>query len=157
LLKSAYKKGDDGKYVTIDGEYVPDVLADPHDLDRSWQDPDDIETITAVLRVMVLHGGPPESLTAELAPPLQQIVQDGARLRARLPAYLARRRALLDAHCPLLLPPLRDLVHGYEVPTTTDELWATGLGARLQRAKRSRPERGQSPERRSERLHQKRQ
>jgi hypothetical protein len=32
----------------------------------------------------------------------------------------------LDAHCPLLAP-LRDLVHGYEEPTTTDELWATGL------------------------------
>jgi hypothetical protein len=108
----------------------------------------------SLLRVMVLHGGPPESLATDLAPPLKRIVQDGARLRARLPAYLARRRALLDAHCPLL-PPLRDLVHGYEEPTTTDELWATGLGALLQRAKRSRPERGQSPERRSARLRQK--
>jgi hypothetical protein len=109
-----------------------------------------------MLRVMVLHGGPPESLTKDLAPPLQQIVQDGARLRARLPAYLVRRRALLDAHC-LLLPPLRDLVHGYGEPTTTDKLWATGLGAPLQRAKRSRPERCKSPERRSARLRQKHQ
>jgi hypothetical protein len=83
---------------------------------------------TAMLRVMVLHGGPSESLTTKLPPPFQRIVQDGARLRARLPAYLAQRRALLDAHCPLL-PPLRDLVHGYDEPTTTDELWATGLGA----------------------------
>jgi hypothetical protein len=104
---------------------------------------------------MVLHGGPPASLTKDLAPPLQQIVQDGARLRARLPAYLTQRRALLDTHCPLL-PPLQDLVHGYEELTTTDELWATGLGAALQRAKRRRPERGQSLERRSARLRQKR-
>jgi hypothetical protein len=85
-----------------------------------------------MLRVMVLHGGPhdQESLIARLAPPFQQILQDGARLRARLPAYLAQRRTLLDAHCPLL-PPLQNLVHGYEEPTTTDELWATGLVAPL--------------------------
>jgi hypothetical protein len=88
----------------------------------------DVVVLTAMLRVMVLHGGPPESLTAGLAPPLQQIVHDGARLRERLPTYLAQRRALLDAHCPLLAP-LTAMVHDYEEPTTTDELWATGLGA----------------------------
>jgi hypothetical protein len=115
-----------------------------------------IVELTAMLRVMVLHGGPPESLTSELAPPLQQIVHDGARLRARLPAYLAQRRDLLDAHYPLP-PPHQALVHGYEEPFTTDELWATGIGASLPRAKRTRRERGQSPERRSARLHQKRQ
>jgi hypothetical protein len=38
----------------------------------------------------------------------------------------------------------RYLLHGYEKPNTTDQLWATGLGAR---AKRSKPERGKSPER----------
>jgi hypothetical protein len=146
LLEDAYKKNDDGEYVFIDAEYVPT---------RGVVSDGDIGDLTAMLRVMVLHGGPPPSLTQDLAPPFQQIVQDGARLRARLPAYLAQRRALLDAHC-LLLPPLRDLVHGYEEPTTTDELWATGIGAPLQRARRSRRERGQSPERRSARLRQKR-
>jgi ankyrin repeat protein len=139
LLRSAYKKDDDGEYVLLDGEYIPTQ---------------DTVEITAMLRVMVLHGGPPESLTAYLAPPFQRIVQDGARLRARLPAYFMQRRALLEAQCPLL-PPLQDLVHGYEKSTTTEELWATGLGAR---AKRLKPERGQSqaPERRSARLSQKR-
>jgi hypothetical protein len=141
LFKRAYMKDRGGEYYFTDGKYVPIK---------------DIAALTAMLRVMVLHGGPPASLVADLAPPLQQIVQDGARLRARLPAYLARRRTLLDAHCPLL-PPLRDLVHGYEEPTNTDELWATGLGAILQRTKRPKPERGQSPERRSARLRQKRQ
>jgi hypothetical protein len=82
---------------------------------------------------MLLHGSPPESVVAKWAPQLEWIVQDGARLRARLPAYLVQRRALLNTHCPLLLPPLQDLVHGYDVPTTTDELWATELGADLQR------------------------
>jgi hypothetical protein len=130
MLKHTYEKGDDGEYVSINGEYVPDEYTVHNG---------DIVTLTAMLRVIVLHGDPPDSLTNDLAPPFQQIVQDGARLRARLPAYLAQRRALLDAHCPLL-PPLRDLVHGYEEPTT-DELWATGLGAPLQRT------RGQSPER----------
>jgi hypothetical protein len=139
LLKCAYKKGDDGEYVSIDGEYVPGR---------------GVLTFSTVLRVMVLHGGPPASLTNDLAPPLQRIVQDGARLRARLPAYLTQRHALIDAHCPLL-PPLRDIVHGYEEPTTTDELWATGLGTILQRAKRSRLERGHLSARRSARLRQK--
>jgi hypothetical protein len=95
-LKRAYTEGDDGEYVTIDGEYVPT---------------EETVALPAMLRAMLLHGGPPTSLTKDLAPPLQLIVQDGARLRARLPAYLTQRWALLDAHCPLL-PPLQDLVRG---------------------------------------------
>jgi hypothetical protein len=91
--------------------------------------------LTRMLRVMVLHGAPPESLAKDLAPPFQRIVHDGARLRARLPARPYRRQGLvlLDTHCPLLLP-LQDLVHGYEVPTTSNEFWATVVGAPLQRA-----------------------
>jgi hypothetical protein len=55
-------------------------------------------------------------------------MKEGARLRAALPAYLVRRMALLDAHC-LLIPLLLALVRGYDPePTTTEELWATGLG-----------------------------
>jgi hypothetical protein len=50
-----------------------------------------------------------------------RLVQEGARLRARLPAYLAQRRTLLDAHFPLLAP-LRAIVTGYQEPI------ATGLG-----------------------------
>jgi ankyrin repeat protein len=137
MLIDAYKKDDDDEeFIIIGGEYVP---------------MENTVALTAMLRVMVLHGGPPDTLTVKLAPPLQQIVQDGVRLRARLPAYLAQRRALLGANCPLLSP-LQDLVHGHEMPTTTEELWATGLGARLQR---SRPERGQLPERRSAHLRRK--
>jgi ankyrin repeat protein len=111
ILFDAYEMNGDGEYISIDGEYVPTEYIDT-------------DGTTAMLRVMVLHGGPPESLTAKLAPPLQRIVQDGARLRARLPAYLTQRRTLLDAHCPLL-PQLWDLVQSYE------ELWATGLEAPL--------------------------
>jgi hypothetical protein len=133
VLRCAYSKSADGEYVPVRNTAA----------------------LLSMLRVMLLHGGPPASLTADLAPPLQRIVEDGVRLRARLPAYLAQRRALLEAHCPLL-PPLQALVHGYETPTTTDELWATGLGAPLQRAKRSRPKKGRPPERRSARLRQKR-
>jgi hypothetical protein len=111
-LIDAYKKDDIGDYVSIDGEYVP--TRDTFDTN-------------AMLRVRVLHGAPPESLTKAMAPQLQRIVRDGVRLRARLPAYLVQRRNLLDAHCPLL-PPLQELVYGYKEPTTTNELWATGLG-----------------------------
>ena len=85
--------------------------------------------VTALLRVMVLRGAPPAELAARLSPEHARVVEEGARLRALLPAYLARRRALLDAHCPLIAP-LRALVRGYDPePTTTEELWATGLGA----------------------------
>jgi hypothetical protein len=114
LLRGAYTKGDDGEFISTDGECV--------------QAGEGTMALTTMLCVMVLHGVPPESLNKDLAPPFQQIVEDGARLRARLPAYITQRRALIDTHCPLL-PPLRDLVHTYEEPTTTDEL-AMGHGAR---------------------------
>jgi ankyrin repeat protein len=73
LLMGVYAMDKDGEYVTIDGEYVPTAKLPDRD------------ALTAMLRVMVLHGGPPESLIADLAPPFKQIVHDGARLRARLP------------------------------------------------------------------------
>jgi hypothetical protein len=80
---------------------------------------------------MVLHDDCPPSLSLLLAPEHVRVVEEGARLRARLPAYLARRRAILDKHCPLILP-LRVLVHDYDPePSTTAEIWATGLGAAL--------------------------
>jgi hypothetical protein len=94
----------------------------------------EVRELIALLRVLVLRGdGPPEiylKLPEELElPEFASILEKGARLRAQLPAYLVRRRALLDKHCPKLLPPLRALVHDYMKLTTTDELWATGLVA----------------------------
>jgi hypothetical protein len=97
--------------------------------------------VTSLLRVMVLQDAPPAELTALLSPVHARVVTDGARLRAGLPAYLVQRRALLNAHCPLI-PPLRALVHGYEEPTTTDEVWATGPVEVRQRAVRNRADDG---------------
>ena len=94
---------------------------------NSDEDDADSAAVTALLRVMVLRGAPPVTMAARLAPEHARVVEEGARLRAALPAHLARRRALLDAHCPLIAP-LRAMVHGYDEPTTTEELWATGLG-----------------------------
>jgi hypothetical protein len=89
---------------------------------------------------MVLKGDPPVDLVADLRPEHARVVRRGTRLKAALPAYLAQRRALLDAHCPLIAP-LRALVHSYDPePTTTKDLWATGLGAAPQRARRPRVE-----------------
>jgi hypothetical protein len=87
--------------------------------------------LTSLLRVMVLRGAPPPALVALLSPAPARVVQEGARLRARLPAYLAHRRAYLDSRCPrisLLPGVLRALIYGFEGPATTEELWATGLG-----------------------------
>jgi hypothetical protein len=81
----------------------------------------------ALLCVMLLRSDCPD-FPSSCWPKTAQLVQEGAQLRTRLPAYLLQRRALLDTHCPLL-PPLVSLVNGYEVPTTTEELWATRLGA----------------------------
>jgi hypothetical protein len=81
-----------------------------------------------MLRAMVVRGAPPAEFMARLRRPEHaRVVEEGARLRAALPAYLVRRRAILDAHCPLIAP-LLALVRGYDPePTTTEELWATGL------------------------------
>jgi hypothetical protein len=78
---------------------------------------------------MVVKGDPPINLVALMEQTEHaRVVEEGARLRAALPAYLARRRALLNDHCPLI-PPLLALVREYDPePTTTEELWATGLG-----------------------------
>jgi hypothetical protein len=92
-----------------------------------------VETDTAamisLLRVMVLRGALLDALVAQLSPEPARVVRGGAQLRARFPAHLVRPRALLDVHCPVLLPPLRALVHGYTELTTTEEIWATRVGA----------------------------
>jgi hypothetical protein len=85
--------------------------------------------LSSLLRVMVLHEDPPAPFYVELAAEHVRVVEEGARLRARLPAYLTRRRALQNEQCPLI-PPLRALIRDYDPePTTTEEIWATGLGA----------------------------
>jgi hypothetical protein len=61
---------------------------------------DDLAALTALLKVVVLRDAPPTALVALLSPELARVVQEGARLRARLPAYLAHRRAYLDLRCP---------------------------------------------------------
>jgi ankyrin repeat protein len=90
----------------------------------------DTAAVTALLQVMLLRGAPPLSMASQLSPDYRRVVEEGARLRARLPAYLARRRRVrLSAHCPLL-GPLRTLalVRANHQPTTK-QIWATGLGA----------------------------
>jgi ankyrin repeat protein len=117
--------------VTTDGKTVWDLLKDH--LIASAQDwiyyvMHDDATIIALLRVLVLRGAPPPELAAALSSERALVVQEGARLRDRLPAYLLERQTRLGECCSLITP-LRALVHGYEEPTTTEELWATGLGA----------------------------
>jgi hypothetical protein len=50
----------------------------------------DAAALMSLLRVMVLREDPPASLVAELTPEHARVVEKGARLRARLPAYLAQ-------------------------------------------------------------------
>jgi hypothetical protein len=90
---------------------------------------EELTAALALLRVAVLQGEPPQTeQSRDLPTQHAHVLQEGSRLRERLPAYLAQRRAFLKEHCPLIAP-LQALVSAYEKPTTTDELWATGLGA----------------------------
>jgi hypothetical protein len=129
LEKHVSAPSEDGTHSDDDDDLEEDGKAS----ERTEADP---VKVAALLRVMVLRGDPPDWLVEELAPNFVSLLEEGARLRARLPAYLRQRRALLDAHCPLLAP-LRALVHDYNEPMTTDELWATGLGTAT---KRKRPD-----------------
>jgi hypothetical protein len=97
---------------------------------RRWLDLGDrvgVDLLPGLLRVMVLQSAPPADLLYRMPPQHLSMAEEGARLRAGLPAYLARRRALFDEHTSLIAP-LRALVSSYEEPTTTEELWATRLG-----------------------------
>jgi hypothetical protein len=115
------KKGD-----TVWDELINWVL-NRESFDDEVNDPVEV---TALLRVTVLCGTPPPPREEQPTPVIflshenERVLQEGARLRARLPAYFVWRRALLDAHCPALLTPLRALGHGYMELTTTEELWA---------------------------------
>jgi hypothetical protein len=111
----------------------------------------DAAAVTALLKVMVLKEAPPAELTSRLSLDHRLVVEAGARLRAGLSAYLVERRTFLDTHCPLI-GPLRDLVHGYEELTTTEELWATGVGT----ATKSPPRASATALRRSKRLRERR-
>jgi hypothetical protein len=96
------------------------------------EEEEDPTALSSLLRVLVLRGAPPPVRVALLSPEPARVVQEGARLRARLPAYHAYRCAYLNLRCPriCLLPDvLRALIYGFEGPATTEELWATGLGA----------------------------
>jgi ankyrin repeat protein len=110
--------------VTSAGDSVWSVLEEALEDINIRQNED--AALTNLLRVMVLRDAPPASLVTWLSTENARVVREGAKLRAWLPAYLARRRALLYAHCPLITP-LKALVSGYEEPTTTEELWAAGL------------------------------
>jgi hypothetical protein len=79
-----------------------------------------------MVRVMVLHGAAPAWLASQIPGPLKRILEDGIRLRYRLPDYLRQRRIFVDSHCLQLLPPLLNLVHEY-AELTTDEYWELGL------------------------------
>jgi hypothetical protein len=101
LLEDAGANMNDEKH---NGETVWDVLI-RHliDVERGdfWEmnPATQAAALLSFLRVLVLRGAPPSALVALLSPKPARVVQEGARLRAQLPAYLVQRRALLDSCC----------------------------------------------------------
>jgi hypothetical protein len=89
-----------------------------------YDPPIDDATLNVVLRVLVMKDIPCPGYTREI---LQGMHAQVAQEWARLQACLAQRRALLNEHCPLIAP-LLALIYGYDEPTTSEELWATGVG-----------------------------
>jgi hypothetical protein len=116
-----------------DGKTVWDLLGDCLCARSRW-------AVMPLLRVMVLRGAPPADLVLNLSERISsergQTVRDGARLREKLPAYLAQRQELLVEHIPLIAP-LQALVSSYAEPST-EECWATGLGNPAERECSSR-------------------
>jgi hypothetical protein len=134
-----------GKYLIEDGWDPVDDDARVPDKYGEMPYAYDATVVTSLLRVMALRAAPPAEVTARLSPESAQVVANSARLKVALPAYLAQRRALLDAHCPLISPlpeELQALIFRFEGSATTDELWATGLGAARRRAVRPRADDG---------------
>jgi hypothetical protein len=119
--------GADIKDTTPDGRTVWDLLRKPF-VENTQKGIASGYWLTPLLRVMVLRSGPPANLVLLVAPRYYHVVEEGAWLRVRLPAYLAQRRTLLAEHTSLI-EPLRALISSYEEPTVARELWATGLGA----------------------------
>jgi hypothetical protein len=119
--------GADIKGTTPNGRTVWDLLRKPF-VENAQKGNASGDRLTPLLRAMVLRSAPPTDLVVHMYPQHSRVAEEGARLRAGLLAYLARRRALLAEHTSLIAP-LRALVSSYEEPTTTEELWATGLGA----------------------------
>jgi hypothetical protein len=97
--------GADITEMTPDGRTVWELLEDYFfTFDRRWLELGDrvgVDLLTALLRVMVLQSAPPADLLARMPRQHSSVVKEGARLRARLPAYRARRRALLAEHMHL--------------------------------------------------------
>jgi hypothetical protein len=83
----------------------------------------DTADLAALLKVMVLIDDAPDVI-AKVSPAHAKIVMRGRQLRAQLPSYLERQRALVAAHCPLPTA-LQPLVAGYAAPTPED-MWAEG-------------------------------
>jgi hypothetical protein len=118
--------GADIAEVTCTGKTVWSMIVNLLHL-SSWHVFEEAE-LPALLRVLVVRGAPPADFVAKLGPQHAQVFEEGARLRTALSVYLVRWRAIMDAHCPLIAP-LLALVHDDDPkPTTTEELWATGLG-----------------------------
>jgi hypothetical protein len=99
-----------------------------------YDPPMDDVALNAVLRVLVIRDYSPLGITTEgwrrmhpSTKKLQRMLAGVVQEWARLQVGLAQRRALLNEHCPLIAP-LRALIHGYDEPTTSEELWVTGLG-----------------------------
>jgi hypothetical protein len=74
---------------------------------------------------MVLLDDAPSHFMGKLSPQHAELCTWGRKLRAKLPGYLERQRALVVERCPLPVV-LQLLVTEYAAPTSED-MWAHGL------------------------------
>ena len=81
---------------------------------------------------MLVRGDPPDDFADNLRSlgliDIAELVCDGVRLRKHIPRHIEERFNIVEAYTQFE-PYLCYIVQGYEMPTTTDEIWATGLWA----------------------------
>ena len=116
-----------------DGESLWNLVDNWHNEDEDEDDDDDNEAATACLRTCLTLGAPPDGFdtTTRLSPAQQELARKAVILRARLPAWLERRRSLVHEGLSRCVPSaLGAVVQGYCEPSE-EEVWDEVAGVPL--------------------------
>jgi hypothetical protein len=84
-----------------------------------------VAELTSLFKVLTLLDDVPAEYSSNFIPQHKALVEEGRRLRARLPAYIDQLNASLLTHCPLPSV-LQCLVAAYAEPTRED-IWSSLL------------------------------
>ena len=124
-------EGPDGKSLW---NWVPKWYnEEDEDEDENEDDDVDEEAATACLRTCLTLGALPDGFdaTTRLSPSQQELARKAVILRARLPAWLERRRSLVREGLPRCLPSVLGAVVQEYCEPSEDEVWDEVVGVPL--------------------------